>query len=87
MSNILKRVASRIAETKFASSAIADGADLSVFKEKPGAKNYLGILLMGISYIIGLPAVGLLGAFSVYQERPFQRRDVGGTAETAGSVQ
>jgi hypothetical protein len=71
LSNILKRVASRIAETKFASSAIADGADLSVFKEKPTAKNYLGILLMCISYVIGLPAVGLLGAFSVYYNEPF----------------
>jgi len=68
---IIKSVANRIAESKFAGSAIADNADLSVFKEKLSAKNYLGLLLMCTSYVIGLPAVGLLGAFSVYHNKPF----------------
>jgi hypothetical protein len=71
LSNIIQKLANRIAKTKFAGSAIADGADLSVFKEKPSAKNFLGIFLMCISYVIGLPAVGLLGVFSVYHNEPF----------------
>ncbi len=66
MSNIINIFAKRIAKTKFARNAIADGADLSVFKEKPNAKTFFGIFLMGISYVMGLPAVGLLGAYSVY---------------------
>ena len=66
MSNIINIFAKNIAKTKFARNAIADGADLSVFKEKPNAKTFFGIFLMGISYVMGLPAVGLLGAYSVY---------------------
>jgi len=68
--NIIKKLANGIAKTKFASEAIQDGADLSAFKEKPAARNFLGIFLMCCSYIIGLPAVGLIGAFSIYWHAP-----------------
>ncbi|NVM22523.1 MAG: hypothetical protein HWN68_12175 [Desulfobacterales bacterium] len=63
---MIKKLANGIAKTKFASRAINDGADLGAFKEKPTAQNLLGILLMCCSYIIGWPAVGLIGAFSIY---------------------
>ena len=59
-----------IAKTKFASKAIKDDADLSAFKEKPTAQSFLGIFLMCSSYIIGWPAVGLIGAFSIYRHEP-----------------
>ena len=68
--NIIKKFANDIAKTKFASRAIKDGADLSAFKEKPTAQNFLGIFLMCCSYIIGWPAVGLIGAFSIYWHEP-----------------
>ena len=68
--SIIKKMANRIAKTKFASRAIKDGADLSAFKEKPTAKHILGIFLMCCSYIIGLPAVGLVGAYSIYWHEP-----------------
>ena len=68
--NIIKKLANDIAKTKFASRAIKDGADLSAFKEKPTAQNFLGIFLMCCSYIIGWPAVGLMGAFSIYWHEP-----------------
>ena len=68
--NIIKKLANDIAKTKFASRAIKDGADLSAFKEKPTAQNFLGIFLMCCSYIIGWPAVGLIGAFSIYRHEP-----------------
>ncbi len=70
MLNIINRLANSIAKTKFASRAINDGADLSAFKEKPTAQNFFGIFLMCCSFIIGLPAVGLIGAFSIYQHEP-----------------
>lgn len=63
-------MANRIAKTKFASRAIKERADLSAFKEKPTAKNFLGIFLMCCSYIIGWPAVGLIGAISIYRHEP-----------------
>jgi len=68
--NIIKKLAKGIAKTKFASGAIKDGADLSAFKEKPTAQNFLGIILMCCSYILGLPAVALIGAFSIYWREP-----------------
>ncbi|MHB8828938.1 MAG: hypothetical protein ACYC6Q_05350 [Syntrophales bacterium] len=68
--NIINRLANGIAKTKFASRAINDGADLSAFKEKPTARNFIGIFLMCCSYIIGLPAVGLIGALSLYWHEP-----------------
>jgi hypothetical protein len=66
----INKLANVVAKTKFASSAIKDAADLSAFKEKPTARNFLGIFLMCCSYIIGLPAVGLIGAFSIYWNKP-----------------
>jgi hypothetical protein len=63
-------MAKGIAKTKFASRAIEDGADLSAFKDKPTTRNFLGIFLMCCSYIIGLPAVGFIGALAVSRQEP-----------------
>ena len=68
--SIIKRLANIIAKTKFGSRAINDGADLGAFKEKPTAQKIFGIFLMCFSCIIGLPAVGLTGALSVYWQEP-----------------
>ena len=59
-----------MAQTKFASKAINERADLSAFKQKPTARNLSGIVLMCCSYIIGWPAVGLIGALSIYWRDP-----------------
>jgi hypothetical protein len=67
---IITKLAGGIAKTKFASRAITERADLSVFKERPAARNFAGIFLMCCSYIIGLPAIGLIGALSVYWNEP-----------------
>jgi hypothetical protein len=66
----INKIANRIAQTKFASRAIEDGADLSVFKERPTARNFFGILLICCSYIIGLPVLGLIGALAVSRHEP-----------------
>ena len=67
---IIKKIANGIAQTKFASKAINERADLSAFKQKPTAQNLLGIFLTCCSYIIGWPAVGLIGALSIYWREP-----------------
>jgi len=67
---LIKRMAHGIAQTNFASKAINERADLSAFRQKPKAKNLLGIVLMCCSYIIGWPAVGLIGALSIYWRDP-----------------
>jgi hypothetical protein len=64
--NIFKR----ISETKYVRSAIADKADLSAFKEKPSSRVILGVSAICFSYIIGWPAISVLGALAIYLERP-----------------
>ena len=68
--NIIKKIANGIAKTKFASRAINDKADLSAFKEKPTARNFIGIFLMCCSFIMGLPGVGLIGVLSFHWHEP-----------------
>ena len=67
---LIKTIAHGLAQTNFASKAIHERADLSAFKQKPTARSLLGIFLMGCSYIIGWPAVGLIGALSIYRQEP-----------------
>ncbi len=67
---IIRRLANHIAKTKFAGRAIHDGADLSAFKKKPTVRNCIGIFLICSSWFIGLPAVGLIGALSIYWHEP-----------------
>jgi hypothetical protein len=68
--NTIKKLANRISKTTFAGRSINEGADLSAFKEKPTARSFVGIFLMCFSYILGLPAVGLIGALSIYWHKP-----------------
>jgi hypothetical protein len=68
--NVIKKIAKSAAKTKFASKAIHDGVDLSVFKEKPSARILFGIFLTGMSYIIGWPAIGLFAGLSLYRHQP-----------------
>ena len=68
--NIIRKIANRMAKTNFARKAIDEGADLSAFKKKLTVQNLLGIFLMGCSYMIGWPAVGLIGALSIHWREP-----------------
>ena len=61
----------RIFETQYVRSAIADKADLSAFKEKPSIRVIAGVSAICFSYIIGWPAISVLGAFALYIERPW----------------
>jgi len=68
--NVIKKIAKSAARTKFASNALNNGVDLSVFKEKPSARILFGIFLTGMSYIIGWPAIGLFAGLSLYWHQP-----------------
>jgi hypothetical protein len=65
--NIIKR----ISETEYVRSAIEAKADLSAFKEKPSIRVILGVSAICFSYVIGWPAIGALGALSLYLNRPW----------------
>ena len=44
--------------------------DLDLFKRRPDFRVISGLIIIGISYIIGWPAVGALGAISIYLNKP-----------------
>ncbi len=70
MNRIILKILEKAAKTDFAKQAMADKADLSAFRERPSPRTILGIVIMGISYIIGWPAIAFLGAASIHLEKP-----------------
>lgn len=63
-------LATKAAGTDFVRRAIAEKADLSAFKEKPTPRIISGVSLIGISYILGWPAVIGLGVVAAYLKKP-----------------
>ena len=55
----------RISRTAYVRSAIADKADLSAFRAKPSLRVKLGIAIVLFSYVIGWPAIAVLGYMAV----------------------
>jgi hypothetical protein len=70
MNRITQKILRKAAATRFVQKAIADKADLSPFKKRPSPRAIAGIVAIGISYIIGWPAVALLGIVSIHLEKP-----------------
>lgn len=68
--NIIKKPALYFAQKEYCRKAISEHADLSVFKEKLSARTYVGIFLIAFSYIIGLPAVPVLGMIAAWLNKP-----------------
>jgi hypothetical protein len=67
---IKTNILNRIADTDYVRSALNDKADLSAFKERPSVRIILGVSAILFSYIISWPAIGALGALSVYLNKP-----------------
>lgn len=67
----LKKLVLRLSRTRFVRSAIADRADLSAFKGRPGPKVIAGVSAIACSYVIGWPLISLLGVAAVYYENAY----------------
>jgi hypothetical protein len=70
MLGLIKNIAERIARTEFARKAISGNADLSLFKAKLSGRVVFGLMLIGLSYLIGWPAVAFFSILSIYFGRP-----------------
>ena len=70
MKKMYKNSLLKIASTRFVSSAIAEEADLSAFKEKPSLAVITGVVLIIIASLLGWPAVALFGVIAVKLEEP-----------------
>jgi ABC-type spermidine/putrescine transport system permease subunit II len=51
-------------------AAINEHADLSVFKEKLSATVIIGLILITISYLLGIPAVFIVGGIAAWLKNP-----------------
>ncbi len=63
---MLKHLTRRLAQTGFMRKTLADEITLDVIKQRPSIKFIVGISLVGISYIIGWPAVVFFTFLAVY---------------------
>ena len=62
-----RRLASRLARTRFVRTAMeGETADLRALRCKPSPAVIVGVALIGFSYIIGWPAVALLGILAAH---------------------
>jgi hypothetical protein len=70
LKQILKKGVARLTQISFIGKAIVEKADLSAFKKRPNVRVVCGVTAIGLSYVIGWPMIALLGALSIYAERP-----------------
>jgi hypothetical protein len=65
-----RRLVARLARTRFVRAAMAEeAADRDALRGKPSPAVIVGIALIGFSYIIGWPAVALLGVLAAHFKR------------------
>ena len=67
---MFKRLVQQIAQTAYVQSAMEENADLDSFKRKPTPRMIWGLVIIGVSYTIGWPMVGLLGMLAVVLDEP-----------------
>lgn len=67
---MFQRLVQRISQTAYVRSAIEEQADLQAFKQKPTPRMIWGLVIIGISYTIGWPAIGLLGLLALHLDEP-----------------
>jgi hypothetical protein len=68
--SIVKGMVARLAANRFVREALAEKADLKAMRAKPTPRVWIGLGLMGFSYIIGWLAVGLLARISYHLREP-----------------
>jgi len=68
--NIIKKTALYLARKKYCKTAIEDRADLSAIREKPTLSMVVGLILIALSYTIGMPTVLALGVLAVSMGKP-----------------
>lgn len=61
----------RLAEKEFIRKAMDEQADLTAFKEKPSLRIIAGVAAILFSYIIGWPAVALVGIIAAKLHEPW----------------
>jgi hypothetical protein len=68
--SIIKKIALYFARKEFCTAAINEHADLIIFKENLTASVITGLILITISYLIGIPAVFIIGGIATWLKNP-----------------
>jgi hypothetical protein len=68
--SLLRYAARKLAQTKFGQESLNKPDALSSLKKKPGARVYVGLTLMVMSFLISLPALAFLGYLSSKWSKP-----------------
>ena len=68
--SLLRSFARKLAQTKFGQKSLTKQNGLSILKQQPGKRVYVGLALMVMSFLIGLPALAFLSYLSVKLSKP-----------------
>ena len=68
--SLLRSIARRVAQTKFGQKSLSNPDRLSILKQQPGKRVYVGLVIMAVSFLLGLPALAFLSYMSVKLSKP-----------------
>jgi len=63
---LFQKLARYLSQKEYVKSAVEEGADLSIFRQRPGVRVYAGLVIFALNYILGWPAVAFLGFLAMY---------------------
>lgn len=70
MSKSLTTIADRLSRTKAGAKALQLSGTPDVFRRKPTPRIIVGLVLIGLSYVVGWPMVALFGMLAAYLGEP-----------------
>ena len=69
--SLFRGLAARLAGTRYVREALLEKADLRALKTRPTPRVWIGLGIVGFSYVMGWPAVGLLAWISYHLREPW----------------
>lgn len=67
---LLRYFARKLEQTKFGQKSLTKPDGLSILKRQPGTRVYVGIVLLAVCFLIGLPALAFLSYLSIRLNKP-----------------
>jgi hypothetical protein len=67
---MIRKMVDHLTETKYVRGILEHPADLAEFRERPTPRLIAGLILMGLSYLIGWPAVAALVFLAAWMNEP-----------------
>ena len=67
---LLRSFARWLVRTRFGQKSLTRPDGISILKQQPGTRVYVGLVLLAVSYLISLPALAFLGYLSIISNKP-----------------